>query len=173
MPRVWGGRQGSFPDGPSGRLFARVHLVGLLASGNSHVCMGADIAHGLTGLPHDLIGAVAMLRTGRKTGKALAAAAEACARMPVVDLIDEFVVRVGALGDRGLPALLIARPLDPAASVTCRIDHLTALRLLAGTSGGVFVRSRAPSAANFLSGLPGVDRCFAVAYDFHLAAAHG
>lgn len=173
VPRGWGGQQASFFDGPSGRFFARVHLVGLLSGGNSHVCVGADIARGVTGLPHDLIDAVAMLRTGRKTGKALAAAAEACARVPVADLIDEFVARVAALDDSGLPALLLARPLDPAASVSRRIDHLTALRLLAGTAGGVFVRSRAPSAANLLSGLPGAEPCFTVAYDFHLAVSHG
>lgn len=173
VPRGWGGQQASFPDGPSGRLFARVHLVGLLSEGNSHVCVSRGIVSGAAGLPHDLIDALAMLRTGRKTGKARAAAAEDCARMPVADLLDEFCARIAALGDRDLPPLLIARPLDPAAPVPRRIDPLTALRLLAGTAGGVFLRVRAPSALHFMAGLPGAVWHEEAAFDFYLAGSHG
>ena len=168
VPRRWGGHPAAFADVASGRFFARLHLVGLLSQGNAHVMMGADIVRGVDGLPHDLIDAVAMLRTGRKTGKARAAAAEACARLPVDVLLDEFVTRVTALGDRDLPPLLIARPMDSDGAVPadCRLDHLTALRLLAGTAGGLFLRARAPSGALLLSGGD-------VAFDFHRPANHG
>lgn len=156
-------------SGPSGAFFARLHLVGLLSQGDAHVMMGADIARGVDGLPHDLIDAVAMLRNGRKTGKARAAATEACARLPVDVLLDEFVTRVAALGDRDLPPLLIARPMDPATPVPagCRLDHLSALRLLAGTAGGLFLRARTPSGALLLCGGA------SVAFDFHRPASHG
>lgn len=166
-PRGRGGPATS-AAGPSGAFFARLHLVGLLSQGDAHVVTGADIARGGDGLPRDLIDAVAMLRTGRKTGKARAAAAEACARLPVDALLDEFVTRVTALGDRDLPPLLIARPMDPAASVPadCRLDPLTALRLLAGTAGGLFLRARTPSGSLLLA-------AGHVAFDFHRPASHG
>lgn len=163
----------AFAGGPSSRFFARVHLVGLLSRGDSHACVGVDLGRRVPGLPCDLIDAVALLRTGRKTGKARAAAAEACERIPVPELIDEFVGRVAALGDRGLPPLLFARPLDSASPAPPRIDPLTALRLLAGTAGGVFVRARAPSAAHFLAGLPGAEGASRAEFDYHLAIAHG
>lgn len=167
-PRRGRGGRGACARGPSGTFFARLHLVGLLGQGDAHVSLGADIVRGIDGLPHDLIDAVAMLRTGHKTGKALVRAAEACARLPVDVLLDEFVTRVTALGDRDLPPLLIARPMDPATSVPpdCRLDHLTALRLLAGTAGGLFLRVRAPSGALLLSG-------GGMALDFHRPASHG
>ena len=67
-------------------------------------------------------------------------------------------------------------PDKPGARADCRpLAPRAALRLLAGTAGGLFVRSRAPSAGLFLSGAPGsfVD---ATDFDYYLplgAAAPG
>ena len=165
-----GGLPGSLSSGPSGRFFARVHLPGLLADGRSHVPRGTDIARGVIAGAPDLIDAVAMLRTGRKTDKALAAARADCAALPFAALHDEFLVRVAAQCDQDLPPVLLARPMNPSAPVLCVVAPAVALRLLAGTAGGLFVRARAPSAEHFLCGLPGAGVPWAAAFDYYLPA---
>jgi hypothetical protein len=172
VPRGWGGHPASLSSGPSGTFFARVHLVGLLADGRSHVARGADIARGVLGGTPDLADAVAMLRTGRKTGKALAAASRDCAALPFATLHAEFLERVASLGDAGLPPLLLARPMNASAPVLRTVAPAVAIRLLAGTAGGLFVRSRAPSADHFLSGLPGAAVPWEAAFDYYEPARH-
>jgi hypothetical protein len=164
-PRGRHGRPGAFASGPSGELFARVHLVGLLCDGRAHEPCGRDIARGVGGgPPTDLLDAVALLRTRRTTRESLDAARRACQELTTAALHDEFLDRVAALGDMGLPPLLLARPVRPGARAACRpLAPLAALRLLAGTAGGVFVRARTPSAGLFLGGAPGV---FVDATDF-------
>lgn len=166
VPHGRGGAPTSFSCGPSARFFARVHLVGLLADGRSHLPRGADIARGLLEGTPDLADAVAMLRTGRKTGRALEAASRACAALPFAALHAEFLERVAALGDAGLPPLLLARPMNHAAPVLRTVEPAVAIRLLAGTAGGLFVRSRAPSAEHLLCGLPGAQVPWAAAFDY-------
>ncbi len=172
VPRNWGGLPRSMSWGPSARFFARVNLPGLLADGRSHVPRGTDIARGLFGGTPDLADAVAMLRTGRKTGKALAAARAECAAVPFTQLHDEFLERMATLGDAGLPTMLLARPLSCDAPVLRTVEPAVALRLLAGTAGGLFVRGRAPSAELFLCGLPGAGVPWDASFDYYELASH-
>jgi hypothetical protein len=176
-PRRRNGHPAAWPSGPSGALFARVHLVGLLCDGRAHQPCGRDIARGLHGgPPADLLDAVALLRAGSVTRERIEAERRACEGRSAAALHDEFLDRVAALGDLDLPPLLLARPVKPGARADCRpLAPRAALRLLAGTAGGLFVRSRAPSAGLFLSGAPGsfVD---ATDFDYYLplgAAAPG
>lgn len=172
VPRGRNGQSGSLSSGPSGTFFARVHLVGLLADGRSHLPRGTDIVRGLDGGTPDLADAVAMLRTRRATGEALAAASRDCAALPFAQLHAEFLERVAALGDAGLPPVLLARPINTSAPVLRTIEPEAALRLLAGTAGGLFVRSRPPSAEHFLSGLPGAAVPWEAAFDYYAPARH-
>lgn len=130
-PRPRNGQRAARASGPSGVLFARVHLVGLLHDGCAHRPCGRDIARGIgSSVPIDLLDAAA--------------------------LHDEFLDHIEALGPMDLPLLLLARPAKSRArAAACRLEPLAALRLLAGTAGGLFVRSRAPSAGLFLGGAPG------------------
>lgn len=164
-PRGHHGHPGAFASGPSGELFARVHLVGLLCDGRAHEPCGRDIARGMGGgVPTDLLDAVALLRAGTVTRERIEAERRACETLSTAALHDEFLDRVAALGDMGLPPLLLARPIKPGARAACRpLAPLAALRLLAGTAGGLFVRSRAPSAGLLLGGAPGA---FVDATDF-------
>ncbi len=141
----------------SGALFARVHLLGLLADGRSHQPCGTDIARGLNGgPPADLLDAVALLRTGSaraSASKPSAPTARGCSS-PRCTTSSSTASRRS--GDLDLPPLLLARPMKPGARADCAsLAPRAALRLLAGTAGGLFVRSRAPSAGLFLSGAPG------------------
>ncbi len=169
VPPRRNGHPGAFASGPSGALFARVHLVGLLCDGRAHVPCGRDIARGMPGgPPTDLVDAVALLRAGGFARERIEAERRACETLATAALHDEFLDRVAELGDAGLPPLLLARPVKPGARVDCRpVAPLAALRLLAGTAGGLFVRSRAPSAGVFLGGAPGawVD---ATDFDYYL-----
>ncbi len=171
-PRGWGGLPRSLASGPSGRFFARVDLPGLLADGRSHVPRGTDIGRGLQGGTPDLADAVAMLRTGRKTGKALAAARADCKALPFPELHAEFLERVAARCDEDLPPVLLARPMNTCAPVLRIVEPAVAIRLLAGTAGGLFVRARQPSAEHFLYGLPGAAVPWAAAFDYYLPACH-
>lgn len=164
-PRGRHGHPGAFASGPSGELFARVHLVGLLCDGRAHEPCGRDIARGLCGgPPTDLIDAVALLRAGVATRERIEAERRACEALSAPTLHDEFLDRITALGGMDLPPLLLARPIRPGARAACRpLAPLAALRLLAGTAGGLFVRSRAPSPGLFLGGAPGA---FVDATDF-------
>jgi len=184
---------------PSARHFARVCLVSVLGGGETHEPMGRDIARYVVrgepfphGGAHDLVDAVALLRAGEPAGPANAAQREACERLPLRALHDEFLDRVAALGDMGLPPLLLARPADfrlpaPATSSLPSLSSppsrslpssplplppLAALRLLAGTAGGLFLRGRAPSASLFLTGLPGGEPDCA-SFDYYQPAAPG
>ena len=147
---------------PSARHFARVCLVSVLGGGAPHEPMGRDIARGVCGEtrpPHggayDLANAVALLRAGAAEGAAYAAQRNDCERLPLHALHDEFLERVAALGDMGLPPLLLARPMNAhsAAPAGSPLPPLTALRLLAGTAGGLFLRARAPGVSLFLTEL--------------------
>lgn len=178
-------RAGPAPRGtPTARHFARVCLVSVLGGGETHEPMGRDIARSIVrgephphGGAHDLVDAVALLRAGEPAGPANAAQCEACERLPLSALHDEFLDRVVALGDMGLPPLLLARPADfrlpaPAASSPLPLPPLAALRLLAGTAGGLFLRNRAPGASLFLTGLPGGEPdC--TSFDYYQPAAPG
>lgn len=178
---------------PTARHFARVCLVSVLCGGETHEPMGRDIARYVVrgepyphGGAHDLVDAVALLRAGEPAGPANAAQREACERLPLHALHDEFLDRVAALGDMGLPPLLLARPADfrlpaPAASSPpsqsspsspVPLPPLAALRLLAGTAGGLFLRGGAPGASLFLTGLPGGEPdC--TSFDYYQPAAPG
>lgn len=166
---------------PSARHFARVCLVSVLGGGETHEPMGRDIARYVVrgepcphGGAHDLVDAVALLRAGEPAGPANAAQREACERLPLHALHDEFLDRVAALGDMGLPPLLLARPADfrLPAPAPLPLPPLAALRLLAGTAGGLFLRGRAPSASLFLTGLPGGEPdC--TTFDYYQPAAPG
>lgn len=148
--------------GPSGRFFARVHLVGLLCDGRSHVPRGRDIARSFDGAPNDLVDAVAILRTRQAGGARVSQARLACAEMPLTVLHDEFLDRVAALGDLGLPALLLARPTNLAVPTPRKLPPLAALRLIAGTAGGLFLRTRSPSGAHLLGSAIGAS------FDYYL-----
>lgn len=165
-----GGPPESPTGGPSARLFARVHLPGLLFDGRSHEFVGTDPLTGLRGGTPWLAEALALLRTGRATGKARDAALAQCEALPFDAAHAEFLERVAALGDQGLPALLLAR--RPASGVvvpaSARVAPRVALRLLVGTAGGLFVRARAPSAEHFLSGLPGAAAPWEAAFDYYV-----
>lgn len=187
---------------PTARHFARVCLVSVLGGGEVHEPMGRDIARYVVRgepRPHggalDLVDAVALLRAGEPTGPANAAQREACEDLPLHALHDEFLERVAALGDMGLPPLLLARPADfrlpapatsslpsqsspPSPSPRSLPSHpapltpLAALRLLAGTAGGLFLRGRTPGASMFLTGLPGGEPdC--TTFDYYQPAAPG
>jgi hypothetical protein len=171
LRRARSGQLVSVTDGPSARFFARVHLPGLLHDGRSHVCVGTDIARGVGGGTPDLADALGTLRTGRKTGARLATVRAACAALTFEQLHAEFLERVAALGDLGLPPLLLARRIAGDALAPVHVEPAVAIRLLAGTAGGVFVRARAPSAEHFLSGLPGAQVPWAAAFDYYLPVA--
>lgn len=181
---------------PTARHFARVCLVSVLGGGETHEPMGRDIARYVVRgepCPHggarDLVDAVALLRAGEPAGPANAAQREACERLTLHALHDEFLERVAALGDMGLPPLLLARPADfrlPAPSLPSPsprsprslpshplpLTPLAALRLLAGTAGGLFLRGRTPGASMFLTGLPGGEPdC--TTFDYYQPAAPG
>lgn len=168
--RGWGGQPVSRTGGPSARLFARVHLPGLLFDGRSHEYVGTDPLTGLRGGTPWLSEALALLRTGRATGKARNAAQAQCEALPFDAAHAEFLERVAALGDQGLPPLLLAR--RPASGVcvpaSARVAPRVAMRLLVGTAGGLFVRARAPSAEHFLTGLPGAAAPWEAAFDYYL-----
>jgi hypothetical protein len=142
---------------PSGRFFARVHLVGLLHDGRAHEPCGRDIARSVDGRPYDLVEALLMLRrdgaAARYDDPELATLLDA----PIATLHDEFVDRIRALGPMDLPPLLLARPRpqDGDAPAHRPLEPLVALRLLAGTAGGLFLRGRTPSVGLFLFGTPG------------------
>ncbi len=170
--RGWGGCPASIPFGPSGTFFARVHLVGLLVDGRSHVARGSGLMRGAGRETPDLVDALGMLRTGRKTGKALAADRIECERRPFAELHAEFLDRVAALGDLDLPPLLLARTLDCSNAALRAVEPAVAIRLLAGTAGGIFVHARAPSAEHFLSGLPGAAVPWEAAFDYYLPSSH-
>lgn len=156
-PRPRNGQRAARASGPSGVLFARVHLVGLLHDGCAHRPCGRDIARGIgSSAPIDLLDAVALLRAGCAAPEALDAARRACEALSTAALHDEFLDHIEALGPMDLPPLLLARPAKSRArAAACRLEPLAALRLLAGTAGGLFVRSRTPSAGLFLGGAPG------------------
>ncbi len=65
--------------------------------------------------------------------------------VPIATLHDEFVERIRALGPMDLPPLLLARPRpqDGDAPAHRPLEPLVALRLLAGTAGGLFLRAPA------------------------------
>ena len=168
---------------PSARHFARVCLVSLLGGGEPHEPMGRDIARGVHrgarpphGGAHDLANAVALLRAGAARGAAYAAQRKECERLPLHALHDEFLERVAALGDMGLPPLLLARPMNadspaPAGSSLSPLPPLAALRLLAGTAGGLFLRDRAPGVSLFLTELAG--HAETTSFDYYQPAAPG
>jgi len=142
---------------PSGAFFARVCLVGLLHDGRAHELCGRDIARSMDREPHELVDAVAMLRTDGEHGARLEPKRRAVRELSPTALHDEFLERVAALGPMDLPPLLLARsvPQDGAEPVQRAIEPLVALRLLAGTAGGLFLRARTPSVGLFLFGTPG------------------
>ena len=166
-----GGTPATVVSGPSGRFFARVRLTGLLYEGRSHRHVGVDPLSGLFGGTPDLVDALALLRAGCATGSAHAAARKTCEALPFARLHAEFLDRVGALGDQGLPALLLARRAANDLAAPVRIEPAVAFRLLVGTAGGVFVRSRAPSAEHFLFGIAGAACTSDVAFDYYLPEA--
>ena len=139
------------------RHFARVCVVGLLCDGQSHEPRGGDIARFVGGVAPYLIDAVALLRTGAVSGPRLEAARRQCAELSAAALLAEFRMRVAALGDMGLPPLLVAHRLDVGkpARPESPLPPLVALRVLAGTAGGLFLRAREPGPAQFMQGLPG------------------
>lgn len=142
---------------PSGEFFARVHLVGLLHDGRAHEPCGRDIARSFGARPYDLVGALIMLRrdgaTARYDDPELATTLDA----PIATLHDEFVERIRVLGPMDLPPLLLARPCpqDGDAPAYRPLEPLAALRLFAGTAGGLFLRARTPGVGLFLFGTPG------------------
>jgi hypothetical protein len=136
--------------GPTATLFARVDLVGLLADGRAHAPRARDPATGIDGEWSDLAEVVALLRTLAIGGPPLRAAQSECLGWPFERLHEEFLARVPAISVAKLPPLLLARPLSPNQRTRRRVTPVTAVRLLAGTTGGLFIRSRAPSAAVFL-----------------------
>lgn len=142
---------------PSGEFFARVCLVGLLHDGRAHELCNRDIARMVDHEPHELVDAVAMLRTGGEPGSRMEAERRAVRALPLNALHDEFLERVAALGPMDLPPLLLARSIPQGGAVPVQrpIEPLVALRLLAGTAGGLFLRARAPSVGLFLFGTPG------------------
>ena len=153
-------------------FFARVFLSGVLYGGRSTRYVGQDIALCLDPQPQQLWEVVAMLRTGRRRGKALAAATLEASTRPFAQLHDEFLTRIAALGDLGLPSLLLARPIAREVVVPRGVPPKVAIRLLAGTAGGLFVRQRAPSAGHFLAGLPGAHVPWDTGFDYYLPSRH-
>lgn len=175
-------RTGAVPRAtPSARHFARVCLVSLLGGGAPHEPMGRDIARGVNrrarlphGGAHDLANAVALLRAGEARGAAYAAQRDECERLPLHALHDEFLERAAALGDMGLPPLLLARPVNaelPAPVSSLPLPPLAALRLLAGTAGGLFLRDRAPGVSLFLTEL--ASHTEPTSFDYYQPAAPG
>jgi hypothetical protein len=166
-PTGAGGEPTSVADGPSARLFARVCLVGLLSDGEASSPRGRDIARGIDGSPADLIEAVAALRCGRfrlwhcdgiddcRRDPVLDAEQRRCRTLPASALHDELIDRLAAIDAGPLPPLLIARQMDLSIDAPPDVGPLLALRLLAGTTGNLFIRARAVGAGAFLCGLPG------------------
>jgi hypothetical protein len=157
-PPAHGRRDRDVTRGPSARLYARVCLVGLLATGAAHRPLGRDIADGLRDGPADLVRTLTLLLDGdgRKSG---VDEPDAHQRPPLSEwtpdeLHDALLDRLNALGDLDLPPLLIARRIDIALRAP-RIAPRKALRLLAGTAGNLFVRARSAGTGAFLTGLPG------------------
>lgn len=142
---------------PSGSFFARVHLVGLLHDGRAHEPCGRDIALSVDPRPHELVDALLMLRRDGATARYGDPEVAAMLDLPIATLHDEFVERIRALGPMDLPPLLLARPRpqDGDAPAHRPLEPLVALRLLAGTAGGLFLRARTPSVGLFLFGTPG------------------
>lgn len=97
------------PQAPRMRHFARVCLTGLLHDGNSHEPCGRDIARYVGNLAPDLIDAIAPLRTGRITGQRFDAMRHQRADVPLDAVRAEFAACTAALGDMGLPPLLVMR----------------------------------------------------------------
>jgi hypothetical protein len=162
-----GGEPPSVAEGPSARLFARVCLVGLLSDGEASQPRGRDIVRGIDNMPHDLIDAVAALRCGRfrvwhcdgvdsyQRDPVLHAEQRQCQTLPASALHDELIDRLAAIDAGPLPPLLIARQMDLSIDAPPDTGPMLALRLLAGTTGNLFVRARAVGAGAFLCGLPG------------------
>lgn len=97
------------PQTPRMRHFARVCLTGLLHDGKSHEPCGRDIARYVGNAAPDRIDAIALLRTGKVTGKRFDAMRRQRADMPLEALCAEFAARTAALGDMRLPLLLVMR----------------------------------------------------------------
>lgn len=157
----------------SARHLARVCLVGLFYDGQSHLPCGRDIAKLVDGLAHELADAVALLRLGTVEGEPFAAMGASCLKLPVPELLDEFLDRVAALGLMDLPPLLLATRFDADAPAPpgSPLPPLKVLRLLAGTAGGLFLRDRRPSASLFLTGLPGGADESHGSFDYYLPIA--
>jgi len=151
------GRAGAKGRTPSGEFFARICLVGLLHDGRAHELCGRDIARSVWREPDELIDAVAMLRTNGEHGARFKAERLAVRELSPTALHNEFLERVAALGPMDLPPLLLGRSIPQGGAVPVQrpSEQLVALRLLAGTAGGLFLRVRAPSVGHFLFGTPG------------------
>jgi hypothetical protein len=163
--------------GPSARFFARVCVVGLLCDGDSRQLRGRDIADFIVpGSVPDLDAALAVLRVGRlkpwyARGRVtrLMKAQDAARAMPLAARMDALDDRLAALDAAGLPPLLFAREPDLSIEAPPALAPLRAMRVLAGTSGGLFVRARRPAAGVFLTGAPGAVG-IATAFDYWLPA---
>jgi hypothetical protein len=174
---VGGGEPADVGHGPSARFFARVCMAGLLCDGDSRVPRGRDIAEGMApGSVPDLDCALAVLRVGRfgpwyARGRVtrLAKAQAAARAMPLAARMDALDDGLAALDAAGLPPLLFAREPDLSIEAPPALAPLQAMRVLAGTSGGLFVRARRPGVAAFLTGAPGAAG-IATAFDYWLPA---
>lgn len=152
--------------GPTAAFFARVDLVGLLTDARAHVARGRDVALDSPSEWPDLADAIGLLRALEPGGPPLRAAQWECREWPFERLHEAFLARVSPLGVAGLPPLLLARPLSPRQRAPRRrLAPAKAIRLLAGTSGELFIRSRAPSASVFL------DRRAGTSFDYYVPGA--
>ena len=166
-------------SGPSARLFARVCLAGLLEDGEARMPRGRDIARGIDpDETPDLVDTIAVLRIGAfapwydavsATPTPLMRMRQAIEAMTLQARHGELLDRLAALGEQDLPPLLFARSLDVAVEAPTGPRPLQAMRLLAGTAGGLFVRARRPGAGAFLTGAPGA-RDVACQFDYWLPA---
>jgi hypothetical protein len=142
---------------PTARMFARVCLHGLLWNGRSDRAAARDIRQGLIkGVPIDLVETVAALRCrrirpGYQRTVAYGAALRTVEAMPLDAVHDELLERLAMIDASPLPPVLLAREIDVRLAAPPCLAPMLALRLLAGTTGGLFIRDRRPGTGPFLS----------------------